>query len=169
MSASPTGASDAIPEKESSRHLDLGAFSDPFGRLRYPDPEGDSGRRPEMLWFKEYIEVEEKAPRSIQEISADWWKHWNIPRDGGPPTGMPTHKDLMGQMSGTPAPSASFVDLLGWLVMTMNQRMSRERMPPIERLPPPPPTSELRVEPHVLSNAQRTPENPRLTPTPTPW
>jgi hypothetical protein len=119
-----------------------------------------------MPWFEEYIEVEEKAPRTIQEIAADWWRYWNIPKHGGPPTGMPTHKDLLEQMPGTPSPSVSITDIMNWLMMALAQRANREAMPPIEKLPPPPPIPELQVERDDASPAQENPENPTVTPTP---
>jgi hypothetical protein len=164
-SATPTPpeTKDANPDP-TPRRLDLGAFSDPFGRVRYPD--GDSGRMPEMPWFEEYIEVQEAAPRTIQEIAADWWKHWNIPKHGGPPTGMPTHKDLLEQMPGTPPPSVSIPDIMAWLMMTLARHANRETMPPIENLPPPPPNPELRVIPDAAPITPKTPGSPTPSPTP---
>jgi hypothetical protein len=96
---SPAVMEDARPDP-TPRRLDLGAFADPFGRVRYSD--GDSDGASEWPRFEEYVDVEAKAPRTIQEISADWWKHWNIPKHGGPLIGAPTHKDLLEHMPVTP-------------------------------------------------------------------
>jgi hypothetical protein len=162
---SPPADSDSAQTKATPPRLSLGIFADPFGRVRLPP--GASEKERIAPWFEDYIEVHAPAPKTFQEIAADLWKTWDIPRSPGPPMGVPSHQEMMEHMPGTPPPSASIIDLASYFMMLLAQRSLRSQpMPPVERLPPPPPAPELRVELRAAAPSPGPMSSPSPTPTP---
>ncbi|MCU0241231.1 MAG: hypothetical protein MUF51_02270 [Vicinamibacteria bacterium] len=110
-----------------NKRIRLGAFHDPFGRAA-----GSEHKATPLLRFRDNVDVHTQSPPDLNVKAAEWWAHWGLKQKPGPPTGVPTHKDMLQKMSGTPAPA---FDQLAAIKAAMQQAvklLKKESMPPAD-------------------------------------